>query len=219
LDSRMGGLRPGTLTVLASRPGIGRSTLMLDMARSCAIKQGNNVALCNLETTASEITQRNLEAESQLRLHDLRSGRMDDTDRTQLARRKSEISDAPLWINTTPNASVDALCTEAAHIQYQHGLSLITVDPLSAVTSTVEPGASREREVSTVTRRLKTLALEHNVPVVVTAELKRDTDGRYSKEPVASDLRESDTIHQVADNIILLNRLDAWDHDHPRAGE
>lgn len=219
LDDILGFLRPGTFTVIASRPGIGRSTLLLDIVRACAVRQGNDVALFNLETPTSEITQRILSAEARVRLQDLRCGRMNDNDWTRLARRMSEISNAPLWINTTPNASVDALCAETAHLQQQHGLSLITVDPLSAVTAAVEPGASREREVSTVARRLKSLALHHSVPVVATAELKRDPDWRYNKEPFASDLRESDTIHQVADNVILINRPDAWERDHPRAGE
>lgn len=219
LDTVMEGLRPGTLTVIASRPGVGRSTLLLDFVRTCAIKHRTGAALFNMELPNMEIAHRILSAEARIRLQDMRSGRMSDDDWTRLAQRTADTSDAPMWINTTPAASVDALCAEASQLQAQRQLALIAVDPLSSVTAPVEPGASRERELSTAVRRLKTLALQLHVPVVVTAELKRGPDARYVHTPALNDLRESDTVQQVADNIILINRPDAWERDDPRAGE
>ncbi|MBA8823924.1 replicative DNA helicase [Saccharopolyspora lacisalsi] len=174
----------------------------------------------NLELPATEINQRILSAEARIRLGDMRGGRMNsDDDWTRLARRMSELAEAPLWLNSTPAASVEAVAAEATELCAQHPMGLIAVDSPASLTASVEAGASRERELSTAVRRVKTLARELDVPVVVTAELGRSVDNRADRRPALSDLRESDTIHQVADNIILIHRPDAVERDDPRMGE
>ncbi len=219
LDAVTGGLRPGTLTVVASRPGVGRSTLLLDVVRRCALKQNSGVVLFNLEVSDSEVSHRILSAEARIRLGDMRTGRMRDEDGTRLSRRMAGLVEAPLWLNSTPDAVVENLAAEATELCAQHRLSLIAVDSLPALTASLGVSASRERELSTAVRRLKTLALELDVPVVVTAELGRAIESRNDKRPTLGDLRESDTIHQVADNIILIHRPDSFERDHPRMGE
>lgn len=144
---------------------------------------------------------------------------MSDQEWTRLARRMTETHEAPLLLNTTPSADLDALCDEITDLAEQEPLHLVAIDPLNMVRARTEPGANREREVSLAVRRLKTLALELDVPVVVTAELGRTVDTRFDQRPQLSDLRETDAITQVADLILLLHRPDLYERDNPRAGE
>jgi replicative DNA helicase len=144
---------------------------------------------------------------------------MTDDDWTRLARRTVDISEAPLLLNCTPGADLDALCAEIVSLGEREPLKLIAVDPINMIRVRTEPGANRERELSLVTRRLKTLALELDIPVIVTAELGRTVDTRADHRPTLSDLREADVVAQVADIAILLHRPDYYERDDPRAGE
>ena len=219
LDEVTGGFQPGTLTIVGSRPGVGRSTLVLDFVRVTAIKNTLRAALFCLDQTCEDISRRILSAEARIRRADLRSGRMTDDERTRLTRRRAEISQAPLLLNCTPAADLDALCAEIVSLGEREPLRLVAVDPINMIRVKAEPDANRERELSTVTRRLKTLALEIDTPIVVAAELGRAVDNRPDHLPMLSDLREADVLAQVADAVVLLHRPDHYERDDPRAGE
>ncbi|CRK60662.1 Replicative DNA helicase [Alloactinosynnema sp. L-07] len=205
---------------LASRSMIPthNSTLGLDFARSCSIKHGMSSVIFSLEMSKTEIVMRMLSAEARIRLGDMRGGRMSDDDWTRLARRMSEISEAPIFIDDSPNMTMMEIRAKARRLKQRHDLKLVIVDYLQLMTSgkRVE---SRQQEVSEFSRQLKLLAKEIEVPVVAISQLNRGPEQRTDKRPMLSDLRESGSLEQDADIVLLVNRPDAWERDDPRAGE
>src|SRR6201991_4386226 len=218
LDAATNGLHPGQMIVVAARPGLGKSTLGLDFARSCSVKHGLTSAVFSLEMSKSEIVMRLLSAEARIRLADMRAGRMSDDDWTRMARRMSEISEAPLFIDDSPNLTLMEIRAKARRLKQRNDLKLIILDYLQLMTSgrKVE---SRQQEVSEFSRQIKLLAKELEVPVVQISQLSRGPEQRTDKRPMLSDLRESGSIEQDADMVILLHRPDAFERDDPRAGE
>jgi replicative DNA helicase len=194
------------------------STLGLDFARSCSVKHGMTSAIFSLEMSRTEIVMRLLSAEAQIRLTDMRAGRMGDDDWTRMARRMSEISEAPLFIDDSPNLTMMEIRAKARRLRQRNDLRLLVVDYLQLMTSgrRVE---SRQQEVSEFSRQIKLLAKELEVPVVAISQLNRGPEQRTDKRPMLSDLRESGSIEQDADMVILLHRPDAFERDDPRAGE
>jgi replicative DNA helicase len=205
---------------LASRSMIPthNSTLGLDFARSCSVKHSMTSVIFSLEMSRTEIVMRMLSAEAKIRLQDMRGGRMSDDDWTRLARRMSEISEAPLYIDDSPNLTMMEIRAKARRLKQRNDLRLVIVDYLQLMTSgkRVE---SRQQEVSEFSRNLKLLAKELEVPVVAISQLNRGPEQRTDKRPMLSDLRESGSLEQDADMVLLLNRPDAWERDDPRAGE
>lgn len=218
LDNLTNGLHPGQMVIIAARPGVGKSTLGLDFLRSCSIGQRQASAIFSLEMSKNEIVMRLLSAEAKIRLGDMRSGRMTDEDWTKLARRMSEISEAPLFIDDSPNLTMMEIRAKARRLKHKHGLKLIVVDYLQLMTSGKKV-ESRQQEVSEFSRNLKLLAKELEVPVVAISQLNRGPEQRTDKKPQVSDLRESGSLEQDADMVLLLHRPDAFEHDDPRAGE
>jgi replicative DNA helicase len=194
------------------------STLGLDFARSCSVRHGMTSVIFSLEMSRTEIVMRMLSAEAKIRLQDMRGGRMSDDDWTRLARRMSEISEAPLFIDDSPNLTMMEIRAKARRLKQRHDLKLVVVDYLQLMTSgkRVE---SRQQEVSEFSRHLKLLAKELEVPVVAISQLNRGPEQRTDKRPMLADLRESGSLEQDADMVLLLNRPDAWERDDPRAGE
>jgi replicative DNA helicase len=218
LDEVTNGLHPGQMIIIAARPGVGKSTLGLDFARSCSIKHGMTSAIFSLEMSRTEIVMRMLSAEAKIRLADMRGGRMTDDDWTRLARRMSEISEAPLFIDDSPNLTMMEIRAKARRLKQRNDLKLIIVDYMQLMTSgkRVE---SRQQEVSEFSRQLKLLAKELEVPVVAISQLNRGPEQRTDKRPMLADLRESGSLEQDADMVMLIHRPDAWERDDPRAGE
>ncbi|HEU5473081.1 MAG TPA: replicative DNA helicase [Actinophytocola sp.] len=218
LDEVTNGLHAGQMVIIAARPGIGKSTLGLDLARSCSVKHGQTSVIFSLEMSRTEIVMRMLSAEARIRLQDMRGGRMSDDDWTRLARRMSEISEAPLFIDDSPNMTMMEIRAKARRLKQRHDLKLIVVDYMQLMTSgkRVE---SRQQEVSEFSRQLKLLAKELEVPVVAISQLNRGPEQRTDKRPMLADLRESGSLEQDADMVILIHRPDAWERDDPRAGE
>jgi replicative DNA helicase len=194
------------------------STLGLDFARSCSVRHSMTSVIFSLEMSRTEIVMRMLSAEAKIRLQDMRGGRMSDDDWTRLARRMSEISEAPLYIDDSPNMTMMEIRAKARRLKQRNDLKLIIVDYLQLMTSgkRVE---SRQQEVSEFSRQLKLLAKELEVPVVAISQLNRGPEQRTDKRPMLADLRESGSLEQDADLVLLLNRPDAWERDDPRAGE
>lgn len=194
------------------------STLGLDFMRSCSIKHQLPSVIFSLEMSKSEIVMRLLSAEAKIKLADMRSGRMSDDDWTRLARRMSEISEAPLYIDDSPNLTMMEIRAKARRLHQKAGLRLIVIDYLQLMTSGKKV-ESRQQEVSEFSRNMKLLAKELEVPVIAMSQLNRGPEQRTDKKPMLSDLRESGAIEQDADMVILLHRPDAFERDDPRGGE
>lgn len=218
LDELTNGLHGGQMIVVAARPGVGKSTLGLDFLRSCSIKNRLSSVVFSLEMSKTEIVMRLLSAEAKIKLADMRSGRMSDDDWTRLARRMSEISEAPLYIDDSPNLTMMEIRAKARRLKQKSDLKLVVIDYLQLMTSGKKV-ESRQQEVSEFSRQLKLLAKELEVPVVAMSQLNRGPEQRTDKKPMLSDLRESGAIEQDADMVILLHRPDAFERDDPRGGE
>jgi len=217
-DKLTNGLHPGQMIVLAARPAMGKSTMALDIVRSAAIKHGQAAAIFSLEMSASEIVMRMISAEAQVPLQRLRQGPMDDRDWQKLASTVSAISDAPVFIDDSPNMSLMEIRAKCRRLKQRHNLKLVVIDYLQLMSSgkRVE---SRQQEVSEFSRAIKLLAKELEVPVIAVSQLNRGAEQRTDKRPQVSDLRESGSIEQDADMVVLLHRDEAYDRETPRKGE
>ncbi len=194
------------------------STLALDFARAAAIKNSQAAVIFSLEMSRSEITMRLLSAEARVPLHHMRTGHMSDEDWQRLARRMGEVAEAPLFIDDSPNLSMMEIRAKARRLKQRHDLRLVIIDYLQLMSS-VRRVENRQQEVSEISRALKLLAKELNVPVVALTQLNRGPEQRQDKKPLLSDLRESGAIEQDSDVVILLHREDAYEKESPRAGE
>jgi replicative DNA helicase len=194
------------------------STIGLDFLRAASIKHQMTSVLFSLEMGRSEITMRLLSAEAQIMLTRLRTGQMTDPDWNRLARRMGEIAQAPLFIDDSPNMSMMEIRAKARRLKQRHDLKLVVVDYLQLMTSPKRV-ENRQQEVAEMSRSLKLLAKELEVPVVAISQLNRGAEQRQDKRPQMSDLRESGAIEQDADMVILLHREDAYEKESPRAGE
>jgi replicative DNA helicase len=218
LDSLTNGLHSGQMIVIAARPAVGKSTLALDIARAAAVKHAQTTVMFSLEMSRNEITMRLLSAEAQVALNRMRTGQMNDEDWTRLARRMSEVADAPLFIDDSPNMSMMEIRAKCRRLKQRHGLRLVIVDYMQLMSSPKRV-ENRQQEVSEMSRALKLLAKELEVPVIAISQLNRGPEQRGDKRPLLSDLRESGSIEQDSDLVILLHREDIYERESPRAGE
>jgi replicative DNA helicase len=218
LDSLTNGLHPGQMVVIAARPAIGKSTLALDLARAASIKNDLTSVIFSLEMSRNEITMRLLSAEARVSLQAMRTGKMTPDDWNRLALRMSEVAHAPMFIDDSPNMSMMEIRAKCRRLKQQHDLRLVIIDYLQLMSSPKRV-ENRQQEVSELSRSLKLLAKELNVPVIAVAQLNRGPEQRTDKRPMLSDLRESGSIEQDADVVILLHREDAYERESPRAGE
>ncbi|MFE4829809.1 replicative DNA helicase [Streptomyces sp. NPDC056672] len=221
LDSMTNGLQPGQFIVIGARPAMGKSTIALDIARTCSIKHGLTSAIFSLEMGRSEITQRLYSAESRVALHHIRAGSVTEDDLTRMASRTPAIQDAPLIVDDSPNLSMTEISSRSRRIkQARRGLHLLVVDYLQLMHSGGSRRAeNRQQDVSDMSRNLKLLAKELEIPIIALSQLNRGPEHRTDKRPQISDLRESGSIEQDADMVILLHREDAYEKESPRAGE
>lgn len=196
------------------------STLALDFARACSIKHTMPSVIFSLEMGRNEIAMRLLSAEARVALHHMRSGSMTDEDWTRLARQMPAVTDAPLYIDDSPNLSMMEIRAKCRRLKQRNDLQLIVIDYLQLMqTGGSRRPESRQQEVSEMSRNLKLLAKELEVPVIALSQLNRGPEQRTDKKPMVSDLRESGSIEQDADMVILLHREDAYEKESPRAGE
>ncbi len=194
------------------------STLALDIARSSAIKNGQSTAIFSLEMGRLEIMMRLFSAEARVLLKNMRSGMMSDEDWTRMARRSGELASAPLYIDDSPNLTMMEIRAKARRLKQRHDLKLVVIDYLQLMTSgkRVE---SRQQEVSEFSRAIKLMAKELEVPVIALSQLNRLSEQRTDKKPMLSDLRESGSIEQDSDVVLLVHREDMYERESPRAGE
>ena len=205
---------------LASRAMIPthNSTLGLDLCRSASIHHNMSSVIFSLEMTRNEITMRLLSAEAKIPLNHMRNGNMNDDDWTRLARKMGEVSSSPLFIDDSPNMTMMEIRAKARRLKQRHDLRLIVIDYMQLMTSGKKV-ESRQLEVSEFSRQIKLLAKELEIPVVALSQLNRGAEQRADKRPMMSDLRESGSLEQDADMVILLHREDAYEKESPRAGE
>jgi replicative DNA helicase len=220
LDELLGGLQPGQVVLVAARPGVGKSALGTDVARSVCVEQGLTSVIYSLEMTQHEIWTRMLAAEAKVRLKDLKTpGALQPHDQDKLFKARDRYDNGgPLFIDDTPSQTVAYMRSHARRLKKRHGLHLIVIDYLQLIT----PGRraeSRQVEVGEISRNVKLLAKELEVPVVAMSQLNRGAESRADKRPQLGDLRESGALEQDSDMVILINRPDAYDRDDPRAGE
>ena len=218
LDALTNGLHGGQMIIIAARPAIGKSTLAVDICRAASIKHDLASVIFSLEMGRTELTMRLLAAEAGVPLQNMRKGEMKDDDWQRVASALGRVSDAPLFIDDSPNMSLMEIRAKCRRLKQRHDLRLVVVDYLQHMSSGKKV-ESRQQEVSEFSRALKLLAKELEVPVIAVAQLNRGPEQRGDKKPMMSDLRESGSLEQDADVVMLLHREDAYDKESPRAGE
>jgi replicative DNA helicase len=218
LDELTNGLHGGQLIIVGARPGTGKSTLALDFARAAAVKHQLPTIFFSLEMGRSEIATRLLAAETSIPMHRLRKGDLEQRDWDKLATVRGQIADAPLYIDDSPNMTLVEIRAKCRRLSQRVGLKMIVVDYLQLMTSGKKV-ESRQQEVSEFSRAFKLLAKEIGVPVVALAQLNRGPEQRADKRPALADLRESGSLEQDADLVILLHREDIHEQREQRTGE
>lgn len=214
LDKMTSGLHGGELVIIAARPSMGKTAFCLNLAQHIALRQKKTVAFFSLEMGVQSVMMRILAAESRINIKDIRSGRINDTAWPKLIQVAGHVSDCNLYIDETNGISPFEVRSRCRKLKASVGLDAIMIDYLQMM-KLKEKVESREREVSEISRLLKGLAKELNVPVIALAQLNRGVEGRTEKRPMLSDLRESGSIEQDADVIMLLYREDYYDKDDP----
>ena len=217
-DELTGGLHPGQMIVVAARPGVGKSTLALDIARSAAIHHDMTTVFFSLEMGRTELAMRVLSAEGRISMGRLKKGDLDQEGWTNLATLQGKITGAPLFIDDSPNMTLMEIRAKCRRLKQRNQLQLVVLDYLQLMSSGKKV-ESRQQEVSEFSRSLKLLAKELEVPVIALSQLNRGSEQRTDKRPMISDLRESGSIEQDADMVILLHREDMYNPDSDRVGE
>ncbi|PVW16390.1 replicative DNA helicase [Marixanthomonas spongiae] len=220
IDKLTSGWQPSDLIIVAARPGMGKTALTLSMARNIAVDHNIPVAFFSLEMSSVQLITRLISSETQLSSEKLRTGNLEKHEWEQLNVKVKGLEKAPLFIDDTPSLSIFDLRAKARRLSSQHGIKLIMVDYLQLMTAGGnQKGGNREQEISTISRNLKALAKELNVPVIALSQLSRAVETRGgSKRPLLSDLRESGAIEQDADIVSFIYRpeyykIDEWDDE------
>jgi len=220
-DSLTNGLQPGQLIVIAARPAIGKSTLGTDIVRHATIVEGLPSVFFSLEMSRTELKMKIASAQARVALHHMQSQNgMTDDDWTRLAKVWPMINDAPLDIVDDPALTLTKIRSHCRRIKRKRDLRLVVIDYLQLMEGELSGRSeNRQQEVAKISRSLKKLAAELQVPVIAMSQLNRGAEQRTDKKPLLSDLRESGAIEQDANMVILLHREDAYDRESPRAGE
>jgi replicative DNA helicase len=220
LDDLTNGLQPGQMVIVAGRPAMGKSVLAVDFARQAAISDKRAVALYSLEMSKREVLNRIFAATGKIALHHLnRQGGMTDEDKRRYAIAKELLRDASLILRAEPNRTVAQIHAECRRLKRRGQLDMVVIDYLQLIDSGRQKPENRQVEVSAMSRQLKLMAKDLRVPVVVLAQLNRGPEQRSDRRPAVSDLRESGSLEQDADIVILLHREDAYEKESPRSGE
>lgn len=217
LDGLLNGLRGGQVVVVGARPAMGKSTFSLDIARQVA-KDGETAVVFSLEMSTLDIVTRFLSAEARVSMRKINSGQMDEDEWMRVARRVGEVGSIPLFIDDSAELTMNEIRTRARRLKRECGLSLIVVDYLQLL-ETDSRSENRQLEVSKISRAMKMMAKELDVTVILVSQLNRGPEQRADKRPLLSDLRESGSVEQDADMVILLYRDDAYNRESASAGE
>jgi len=207
LDQLTGGLQPSDLIIIAARPGMGKTAFALSMARNMAVEFGFPIAFFSLEMTAPQLVIRILSAQTQISSERIRKGELDDTEWMTLNEAMNKLSNVKLFLDDTPALSIFELRAKARRLKQAYDIQAIYIDYLQLMTAKIDKNSNREQEIASISRSLKALAKELNIPVIALSQLSRDVEKRSgTKRPQLSDLRESGAIEQDADIVIGIYR-------------
>lgn len=214
LDNKLNsGFNPSDLIIVAARPSMGKTALALRMAQYASINQGKHVGIVSLEMSKEQIVERMLCAELEVDSWKLHKGKLDDTDFERMGGVLDKLSNAPMFVDDTMGSSIAELRAKARRLQMEHGLDILLVDYLQLMTANSSSSAqmtNRVQEISEISRSLKQLARELHIPVIALSQLSRSVESRPDKRPVLSDLRDSGSIEQDADIVMMLYRDDYY---------
>ena len=208
LDRFTGGWQKSNLLILAARPGMGKTAFVLSMARNMAVDQRIPIAFFSLEMSAADLIMRLVSAETGIKNEKLKRAELSNAEMTALVEKISSLTDAPLIIDDTPGLSVFELRAKCRRLKQQYNIECVVIDYLQLMSGGKENKGNREQEISTISRSLKTLSKELNIPVIALSQLNRSVESRSttSKRPQLSDLRESGAIEQDADMVMFIYR-------------
>ncbi len=210
LDQQLAGLQPSDLVIVAGRPSMGKSAFALCVAENASLLNKSGVAIFSLEMSKESIVQRMLCSHGRIDAHAVRTGMLSSSDWPKLTQAAGKLSEAPIYIDDTPGMSILELRAKARRLKSRHDINLLIVDYLQLMSESDSPFESRQQEVSVISRGLKALARELNVPVIAVSQLSRAPERRESFRPRLSDLRESGAIEQDADVVLMLFREDYY---------
>ncbi len=210
MDRLLGGLQKSDLVILAARPSMGKTSLALDIIRQIGVQSKIPVAIFSLEMSKDQLSDRLLSAQSGVNLFKIRSGQLNDDDFSLLGEAMGALSEAPIHIDDSAGASIMEVRTKARRMQAEHKIGLVIIDYLQLMQGKSSNSDNRVQEVSEISRNLKILARELNVPVLALSQLSRGVEGRPDKVPQLSDLRESGSIEQDADVVMFIYREDMY---------
>ncbi len=212
LDKKLGGLQPSDLLIIAGRPGQGKTSFLLSVAKNAALIHKKHVAVFSLEMSNEQVAQRLIAQQTGIDSQRLRTGHLAEGDWSLFAQAIEVMSDTQIFLDDTPALTPLQLRAKSRRLHLEHQLDLILVDYLQLMTGDVHT-ENRVQEVSYISRNLKVLARELKVPVLAAAQLSRAVEQRSGKEPQLSDLRESGSLEQDADVVMFLQKPEDWEHD------
>ncbi len=209
LNDLTSGFQKGDLIILAARPSVGKTALALTLGRNAAVEAEVGVAIFSLEMSKMQLAQRLLSAETKVDLHRLRTGRLSDEDWMHLTRNIDRLAQAPIYIDDTPGISVLEARAKARRLQREYGIGMVVIDYLQLMSGHLRT-QSREQEISQISRGLKAMAKELDVPVLALSQLSRAVESRTDRRPQLSDLRESGSLEQDADVVMFIYRPEMY---------
>lgn len=211
LDKITSGFHQNELIIIAARPAMGKTAFALNLATNIAIYNNKPVALFNMEMGAEQLVMRMLSSQGQLDGYKLRNGRLEHNDWKRVNEAISRLSDTKIYIDDTPGMTISEIRAKCRRLaSSENGLGIVIIDYLQLINGSAKYAGNRQQEVSEISRSLKTLAMELNIPIVALAQLSRTVEGREDKRPLLSDLRESGSIEQDADIVAFLYRDDYY---------
>ncbi len=213
LDDRLSGLQRSDLIVMAARPSMGKTSLALGIAENVGVVDKRPVALFSLEMSKEQLVMRMLCSLARINMHKVRRGFLGENDFPELVKAAGKLAAAPIFIDDTPGLSVMELRAKARRLKMKSKIELIAIDYLQLIQSTARRSENRQQEITEISRSLKALARELDVPVIVLSQLNRAVESRQDHKPMLSDLRESGAIEQDADVVLMLMRREYYDRE------
>ncbi|NMD72479.1 replicative DNA helicase [Bacillus sp. DNRA2] len=213
LDRMTAGFQRNDLIIVGARPSVGKTAFALNIAQNVATKTGENVAIFSLEMGAEQLVMRMLCAEGNINAQNLRTGALTDEDWGKLTMAMGSLSNAGIFIDDTPGVRIGEIRSKCRRLKQEQGLGMILIDYLQLIQGDGRSGENRQQEVSEISRSLKQLARELQVPVIALSQLSRGVEQRQDKRPMMSDIRESGSIEQDADIVAFLYRDDYYDKE------